>query len=379
MNILFLLPRLDSGGTERQALQLAAALDPARAVPALAVLFGGGDFAAEAPPGLAVHRLTGAQGWSRALLPAAALRLAALARTLRPDVVCGFQPVTNLLALLAGRAGGARVVFGMRHSDVDWRRYSLPQHWAARLEDRLAPRADLVIANAESGRRRLIERGWPQARIAVVPNGVDTRRFAPDPEAGRRWREARGVAPDAPLLLLAARLDPMKGHEAFLRAAALVRRALPGARFACAGRGDERTLAGLRALAADLGLGEAVLFTGYEPDMPAALAAADLCVSASAYGEGFPNSLAEAMACATPCVATDVGDSAALLGGTGRVVPPASPALLARAALELLSAPGTAGPDGRRRVQEHFDVAALARRTMAALEALPPRRRPCAA
>src|SRR5207253_3772281 len=105
---------------------------------------------------------------------------------------------------------------------------------------------------------------------------------------------------------------------------------------------------------------------GPRRDVPRLMAALDLAVSSSAYGEGFPNVLAEAMATGVPCVTTDVGDSSLIVGATGDVVPPRDPDALAAAMLRVIQQDPEArlarGRAARARIVEQFDLPVAVRR-----------------
>src|SRR5262249_13490671 len=157
------------------------------------------------------------------------------------------------------------------------------------------------------------QRGFASERMTVIPNGFDTDRFHPSTEAKADVRRELGVAPGAPLIGLVARYDPFKDHANFLRAAAIVAARLPPARFrVCADRVDWGNAA-LTGPIANLGLQDRCYLLGPRRDVPRVLAALDLLVSSSA-SEAFPLTIGEAMACGVPCVATDVGDSALIVG-----------------------------------------------------------------
>ena len=207
-----------------------------------------------------------------------------------------------------------------------------------------------------------------------MPNGIDTLRFRPDREAGARVRAEWGIGDDESLIGLVGRLDPMKGHACFLQAAALLCARRSGMRFVCVGDGPEHYRESLRALAGQLGLGDRLIWAGTRTDMPAVYNALDMAVSASAYGEGLPNMLGEAMACGTPCVVTRVGDSAWVVGETGVVVPPEDPAALADAWATMLRRieEERAGLSraARLRIEQNLSVEALVRNTLAELAAL---------
>jgi glycosyltransferase involved in cell wall biosynthesis len=200
------------------------------------------------------------------------------------------------------------------------------------LEAWFAGRPDLIVANAEAGRRAAVARGMPADRIAVVPNGIARDQFACDPQARAAIRAEWGIPEGVPVIGHVARLDPMKDHATFVAAlagldalcprpwrAVLVVEGMPGAR------------AGLTAEVARLGLVARVTVLPGSDEVAACYAGFDLFCQSSAYGEGFPNVVGEAMASGLVVVATDVGDTALVLGSTGQVVAPGDPVALARA------------------------------------------------
>ena len=197
--------------------------------------------------------------------------------------------------------------------------------------------------------------------MLVVPNGFELTRFRPHPPSYREVRQELGLAPGARLVGMLARLDPQKDHETFLRAVQLVSRRLPEAFFLLAGNGlnhDNPNFAKL--LAANPINPERLKLLGERPDTPRLLAALDVYVSSSAFGEGFANAIGEAMACGVPCVVTDVGDSAFIVGETGVVVQPRQPQDLARAIAEVLACPpagrASRGAAARARIEQKFDI-----------------------
>jgi len=135
---------------------------------------------------------------------------------------------------------------------------------------------------------------------------------------------------------LVARLDPMKDHENFLRAAAFVLAEHPNVRFVCVGDGPAHLGDRYRALASKLGVSDKLVWAGARDDMPAAYNAIDIVTLSSAFGEGFPNAIAEAMSTGKPCAVTKVGDAEFIVGDSGAAAPPRNPRALADAIGELL-------------------------------------------
>jgi len=173
-----------------------------------------------------------------------------------------------------------------------------------------------------------IARRLPADLIAVVPNGIDTDTMRPDAAAGRALRRAWKISDDAFVIGCVARLDPMKDHANLLGAAASFARQDPDARFVCVGDGTAAYRDELQALANSLGLVDRVVWAGEIGAVKAAYNAFDIATLPSAFGEGFPNVVGEAMACGIPVAATDVGDVRPIVGELGEVVPPQNPELL---------------------------------------------------
>ena len=165
---------------------------------------------------------------------------------------------------------------------------------------------------------------------------------------------------------LVGRLDPMKDHQTFIRAAAQLVEQRKDLRFVCVGDGPTSYRQELIRLCQELNVSEYFMFAGTRENMPAIYNAMDIVVSSSSYGEGFSNAIGEAMACNVPCVVTGVGDSGWILGENGRVVPPKNPRALRKAIgklLDDLDADGNRGEQIRQRVINNFSVPKLVRAT----------------
>jgi glycosyltransferase involved in cell wall biosynthesis len=370
--VVVLLRKLDVGGAERQIIEFARGCSGSNVDLTLVSFYDGGELLEDATGIEGVRCVSlGKRGrWDTLSFLVRAWRTI---RALRPDVVYGYQTIANEFSLVIGRLVGARVVWGIRASNIDHAQYG----WAWRLMFRvgvlLSRFADLIIANSEAGARFVADQGYPADRLVVIPNGINTDQFAPDRAAGQSLRREWGIPVTAPVVGLVARLDPIKDHETFLRAAAMVHTSRPDVRFVCVGDGDATYRRQLLERTRELGLEAAVTWIGTERRMAAVMSAFDVLCSASV-AEGFSNVVGEAMACGTPCVVTDVGDSARVVADCGSVVPPSSPQALSDALLSLLALEPDArmllGTEGRKRVAEHFSVPRLVARTMAVLESV---------
>lgn len=367
MRLLFLARALSVGGAERQLVVLARALAARGHTVTIATMYPGGALEAElAGSGVSLRDLGKRRRWEAA---GVLWRLRALIRELRPEIVHGYLTVPNLLALTSRMTRDRPlVVFGLRASGMSMASYNWLLRVTHGLEGLLASGADLAIVNSEAGQAAALRRGFRADRLFVIPNGIDLARFRPDAAARARARAAWGIPEDTPVIGHVGRIDPMKDHGTFLAAMADLAARGSQARAVIVASGDAAARSRLAAAAAGLGLGDHVLFRPPEADLTAMYNGFDIFCSSSAWGEGFPNVVAEAMACGTPAVVTEVGDSSRLVAGSGRVVPAADPAALA-AALEAALGEGTAP---RAMVRSHIadhSVERLAERTEAVLAA----------
>lgn len=262
------------------------------------------------------------------------LRLWWVLRQLRPDLLQSWLYHADLLAsCLRPWVGRPRLVWGLRCSDMDLSRYAVTTRWIVGQLARWSDRPDLVISNSAAGLAAHQALGWRPRRSRIIPNGVDTDIFHPDSVARARIRAELSIGDDVPLIGMVARFDPMKDHAGLLAAASQMDHRV---HWLLAGRGVEAGAVAIPPI-----LAGRVHLLGERSDVPALMAALDGLVVASAFGEGFPNVLIEAMACGVPCVATDTGDAAAILAGVGRVVPPGDPLALAAAIQSMLTALAT--------------------------------------
>lgn len=368
--ILFLTRSLDRGGAERQLVVLAKGLARRGHAVVVAVFFGGGAYEAElVEAGVRVTNLDKQGRWD--VLPFL-IRLVCLLRKERPAVMHSYLGVPNILAtVLKPLLPGTRIVWGVRASNVDLSHYDWLLRLAYALERRLARFADRIIANSYAGKCYAVSNGFPAGKVVVIPNGINTEYFRFDPKGRQRVRSEWGVGEDEILVGLVARLDPMKDHPTFLEAASRISRERHDVRFVCVGDGSPDHVERIKRRVVALGLTGQLILTGARDNMPSIYSALDIATSTSAFGEGFSNTIAEAMACGVPCVVTDVGDSALIVGDTGSVVVPADHSVLAAAIQRLISLPPkerrALGDKCRVRIVSEFGMDVLVRRTEHAL------------
>lgn len=371
VNLVFLIRNLATGGAERQLVALARNLDRKQFDITVLTLYGDGELRDELiRAGVRVVSLNKEGRWD---LWSITLRLVRVLRKLKPDILHSYLTGQNVLAVMMKAAlPGTRIVWGVRSSNLDDRHRDWLSRVNCQVERWLSCFPDLIISNSVAAKNYYSTRGFAEARMIVIRNGIDTTRFTPDQKAGLRYRASWGVPEKSLAIGLVGRLDRIKDHGTFLRAAAIFARSRADAKFVCIGSGPDDYLRELRQLATQLGLTDRLIWRGSVTDMPRAYNALNICCSSS-FGEGLPNAIAEAMACGVPCVVTDVGDSAWVVGDTGVVVPRRNPEALAAGLTELTDRMGQSPPFGnstRERIESRLSVSALISSTSEALLAL---------
>jgi glycosyltransferase involved in cell wall biosynthesis len=372
-NVLQLIPSFDQGGSERQAVQLARLLrESGRCRLHVACLSREGVLRGEVErlglgeiPEFPLKSFFG-MSFARQLR-----RFAAFVRERGIDLVQTHDFYTNVFGMIGAgvarvpaRVASKRETGGMRTATqrlVELQVYKL---------------AHAVVVNAEAVKQQLLRDGVRASKIVVVHNGLDTARVRPPAAVGREeMLAALGLPRDRSLrfvTIVANLRHEVKDIPTFLRAASRVRASIPEAAFVVAGEGE--LTESMRALAAQLGLGDSVFFTGRCTRIAELLAVSDVCVLSSK-AEGFSNSILEYMAAARPVVVTDVGGAreAVADGETGHLVRPGDDEAMAARVAELLRDRARArkmGEAGRDTIERKFSCEAQLEATLGLYQTL---------
>lgn len=300
--------------------------------------------------------------------PLKIVQLAKKLRTNRIDLAQCWMYHANLLGGIATKWQGIPSVWGIHHSNLTVAANKKSTLRIVRLCANLSPfLPEKIIYCAQKARSVHEEIGYTANKSAVIPNGFEISRFTPSAQARISLREELGLARESLLIGLIARFDPQKDHASFFQAANLLLEKTGDGmniHFILCGTGVTMDNAEIVALIPQPLLSSGRLhLLGARADMPRIYAALDIS-TLSSVGEAFPNVLGEAMACAVPCVTTDVGDCAWIVGDTGILVPSARPKELADACLRMIEM-GSAerhlmGERARNRIREMFDIVKIA-------------------
>lgn len=357
IRVLHLITTLESGGAQAMLANLVTGKNSGRGVAhAVVEMTAGGEYGERIQQcGIALHSLGMTRGRTSA---AAAGRFVQLLRRERPSIVQTWLYHADLLGLLTVPVLRVPVVWNVRcawHVGIDG--------FAPRMCARLSRLPAAVVVNSRAGEAVHRGVGYRPRRWCLIPNGFDLGVFRPDELARVRVRAELGLPADAILIGIIGRWDPNKDHATFLAAAAVLSRQRGDVHFVLAGEGLSSGNAAVSALiGADPQLPQRVHLLGRRADVSAVTAALDIA-SCTSIGEGFPNVVGEAMAAAVPCVSTDVGDAAQLVGDAQLIVPTRNPAALAAVWSRLLSMDRAAlrakGMVGRARICQHYSLSSV--------------------
>jgi glycosyltransferase involved in cell wall biosynthesis len=296
--------------------------------------------------------------------PRAILRLYRYLKIECPDILQTWVYHWDLLGSIVGKLARIPIIlWNIRCSEMDMSQYSVLSKVVRGMLGKISSVPKAVVVNSEAGRQYHESLGYRPRQWRVIANGIDLEQFYPDLEARNRLRKELNLSLNAVVIGLLGRYDPMKDHLNFLHAAKHLLQTKPETHFVLAGKGVDRENIKLLQVMRELKVIENIHLMGERRDVQRILAGLDILSSSSAYGEGFPTIVGEAMACAVPCAVTDVGDSAWIVSDTGRVVKPRDPKALAGAWEELILLGGEGrqqlGRAARQRIQEHFDLSKI--------------------
>jgi len=303
-------------------------------------------------------------GSGRLSAPNLVLKLRRITTGFEPHLCVGWMYDGNLAAWWAQRHSKSRTIWNIRHSISDLSRERTSARIVIRLSAFLSRSADLIIYNSRLAVEQHTAVGFDNSRATVIPNGVDTNKFRPDPEARQRWRDTLGIDKHDFVVGHIARVHPMKGHLVLIQAVRKARKTIPNLKVVLIGRDANSSNQMLRQAILEHDVGDSIIFLGERSEVGSLNSMFDVSVSPSEWGEGFSNTIAEAMSCGLPVIATNVGDSSVLVGDTGIVIPPSNSTILAEELCGIyrkpLDARSTMGIKARERIISEFELKQVA-------------------
>lgn len=295
------------------------------------------------------------------------MNLYKLLKKFNPDVVQTWMYHADLVGgVLARLAGNKNIFWNIRHTELKKGLSKKSTIYIAKISSLASyfiPKMIICCAsNAAEVHQNL---GYDKRKLTVIHNGFELDRFLPDETLKRLITDELSLGLSSDTIGMVGRYDPQKDHMNLMRAVDIVLKSRPELKVLLVGKDLNNSNNELLSKIKHLDLKDSIYFLDQRSDIPAIMNSLDLHVLSSAYGEGFPNVLAEAMACGIPCVATDVGDSALIVGDTGWIVPVSDSEKLANAILLALKEKENKQQwtlrkqAAHRRISDNFDITTM--------------------
>ena len=355
MKVLHIITDLDTGGAEMMLYKLLVSLQDESVDSSVVSLMGHGVISVRIEElGIKVETLDMGQGerpgWSTLV------SLKQLMARIEPDIVQGWMYHGNIAATLAKLLGWmsgckAGLFWNIRQTLYDLNNEKRQTRWLIHLGRWLSFLPSKIIYNSNMSRKQHADVGYNN-NSQVIPNGFDLQQFYPDPRRCQQFRESIGVTNETVLIGHISRFHPMKDHATLLR---VVDRVVETS----GGHQDIQFLLVGYGVTADLSDHPSIRFLGERTDVAEIMSALDLVVLTSAWGEGFPNVIGEAMASGVPCVVTNVGDSAQIVGQYGLVCSVGDDRCIANSLLRLINSAEQRqfmGQQARKRIQRSYTM-----------------------
>ena len=261
-----------------------------------------------------------------------------LLKQITPDVIYSFMGEMNLFSYWC-KPKNTKLIWGFRSSNKDLTKYGKVSQFLFYLQKKYSKKIDKIITNSNSSLEYHKKVGFNMDKAIVIYNGIDTKRFQKQTTDFKKKYNLK-----TPTIAMVARVDYVKGYDVFCNAILDF-----DYEFIAIGKGEMDC--------------KKVRFLGPFEKIEQVYNGIEVLVSASR-SEGFSNSIAEAMACETPCIVTDVGDSKYIVGDTGIVINPNSAEELQKAIKQIFTFDLVdLGKKSRKRIVDNFSIDKMVKKT----------------
>ena len=322
MKILYIISGLPTGGAEMMLYKLLSVIDRDIFEPVVISLTDYGSLGNNIKNlNIPVYKMEMKAGFPN---PYKVWGFIKLIRKIKPELIQGWMYHGNLAALLAKWVLPNRVflLWNIRHTPDDLKKEKRLTALVIRLGAKFSSHPDRIIYNSNVSEQKHELLGYDNKNKSIIPNGFNCEQFKPFDNAKSKLRHSLGLKKDTLLIGLVARYHIMKDHITFLHSAGKLNKTYPEIHFVLVGQDVDKNNHFLIKLIEDLKITKNVHLLGKRMDVDEITAGLDIACSSSSWGESFSNAIGEAMACGIPCIVTDVGDSARIVGETGIVVKP---------------------------------------------------------
>ena len=286
-----------------------------------------------------------------------------LLHLLNPDIVQTWLVHADFVGGIAARlASIKKIIWNVRYSDLKLGKAKLTTIIIIKILSKLSYLIPKSIVIASKRAKKIYEiKGYDKKKLRFIPNGYDLSILKPSKFQKINFQRKNKIKKKIPLIGKVARYDLKKDHLNLIKALSLIRS--KNVNFSCVLIGTNINQSNIKLVSKikELNLSNHVKLLGQNDDITKVMNGLDVYIQSSSYGEGFPNVVAEAMSCGTPCVVTDVGDAKFIVGKNGWIVPPNNSIKLAKAIEKALSEIGTSHwsrrcNKARLRIKDNFNI-----------------------
>jgi glycosyltransferase involved in cell wall biosynthesis len=289
----------------------------------------------------------------------------------RPSAVYTWMYHANLIGGLAAFFSGTKnIIWMIRNSAIPQGRFSLTSTIIKICSILSFYIPDKIVCNAEAGKSSHAKLGFCLANMIVIPNGYNLESFKPSFGLRSQIRKDLNLSDNTLLVGIVGRFDPLKDFRNFVQAAGLVSKNLDNVKFLMVGRDLDQNNIELKKWIDDTQYPDNFILIG-ETDPHDFYASMDIfCLSSKA--EGFPNVVAEAMAMKVPCVVTDAGDAATIVGESGLVVESMNPYALYEGLMAMLiideQRRQSFGSVARELIEAQYDIGSVSQKLIGLID-----------
>ena len=359
MKVAHIITDLDTGGAEIMLCKLLDSLQDEKVESIVVSLMGRGKITEQIEAlGIKVETLNLDQGERPSWKTIKKLRK--IVKVFNSDIAQGWMYHGNIATTIAvflcsPLRKKPKLFWNIRQTLYDLNNEKFQTRWLVVLSRWLSFLPKGIIYNSSLSANQHSKAGFSSKKMKMIPNGFDLKKFRPDQKHFQQLRDELKVSENTILVGHISRLHPMKDHATLFRAIDRVTSNLSN----LSNKKEVLFLLIGHNVTSDLSSNPAIHFLGERSDIPKIMPALDIVVSSSAWGEGFPNVIGEAMASEVPCVVTDVGDSAYIVGEYGRVCPVGDDQRIADSILQLIQNPQQRkklGQGARKRIEEKYSM-----------------------
>jgi len=284
-----------------------------------------------------------------------------LLNEINPDVIYSFLGEMNLFSLWC-KPKHTKIIWGFRASNMDFSKYGKVSEFLFYLQKKLSKKVDKIIANSYASIEFHKKEGFFMDKAVVIPNGIDTDRFKRDENKRNNFRKKYNLDENDIVIGIVARIDYMKGYIILSQVAKKILQNYKNIYFFSIGDGDKNIKKECENILEEFN-NKKFIWLGAQKNVEDFYSGFDIYISSS-FGEGFSNSIAEAMSCECACVVTDVGDSAKIVGKYGIVVRSNdNDSLYKGIEIMLNSDYKNIGKKSRKRIIENFSIEKMVKNT----------------